>query len=167
MHIFLTGAVGCGKSTVIRKVLARIPGPVGGFCTGFGPRRGETRRALYLWPAGEEPIRDDSHTVAQFDAQGPTPLPARFDALGCAALFCPEVTLLVMDECGRLEQEARQFQAAVLRALDGTVPVLGVVREGAPGWTAAIGAHPNVTLLEVTAENRADLAEHILLKLNP
>lgn len=162
MHVFLTGAVGCGKSTVIDRVLAACPLPLGGFRSGFGPDRGNTVRALYLWPAGEAPTYDEGHMVARFDGCGATPLPERFDMLGTSSLDCPGAGLILMDECGRLEREALHFQAAILKKLDGDVPILGVVRHGLPGWTGAIGAHPKVRLIEVTEENRDGLPAVLL-----
>lgn len=161
MHLFLTGAVGCGKSTVIDKVLARQPLPVGGFRTGFGSDRGEVERALYLWSAASQPLRDEEHVVARFDSRGAAPRPARFDALGVAALNCPWAGLIVMDECGRLEREALRFQAVILAKLNGVVPVLGVVRQGFPGWTRAIVEHPDVEIIEVTAQNREELVPYV------
>lgn len=146
-------------------VLARIKVSIGGFRTGFGPGREAVCRSLYLWPAWETPQWDEHHTVARFDERGAYPLTGRFDALGCAALSRAGAQLLVMDECGRLEKDAALFQHAVLAALSGPVPILGVVREGLPEWTAAIAAHPRVELLTVTQENRDTLPRLILTRL--
>lgn len=164
MHIFLTGAVGCGKSTVIDSVLARIPLTVGGFRTGFGPDRASGGRALYLWDAWGEPARDEEHTIARFQAGVPSPLPERFDALGVDCLARP-AELIIMDECGRLERDALRFQATILEKLDGDTPILGTVRQGLPGWTKAIGLHPKVAILEVTMENRDELPGILLHSL--
>ncbi|SBW10301.1 conserved hypothetical protein [uncultured Eubacteriales bacterium] len=165
MHLFLTGPVGCGKSTVIQKTVALGGLRVGGFRTGFGPDRREAVHSLYLWNAWEKTVLDEEHTVARFGPGGVISLPKRFDALGCAALDCPGAELILMDECGRLEREARRFHAAVLRTLGGNTSVLGVVRQGFPGWTRAIAEHPRVELIEVTEENRNALPEELLHKL--
>ncbi len=165
MHLFLTGAVGCGKSTVIRKTAALAGMELGGFCTGFGPDRGARRHALYLWPAGEAPVFDEAHMVARFDPTGVTVLTGRFNELGCAALDCPAARLILMDECGRLEEGALQFRAATLTLLEGGRPVLGVVRQGFPGWTKAIAAHPGVDIIEVDKSNRDTLPQMLLHRL--
>ena len=43
--------------------------------------------------------------------------------------------------------------------------MLGVVREGFPGWTKAISTHPNVELITVTEDNRDALPELIRAQL--
>lgn len=165
LHFFLTGEIGIGKSTVVSRILSQISAPPGGFRTGFGPDRGAVSRSLYLWPAWERPRYDEAHTVAYYDESGISPLPHRFSALGIAALSRAGAALVVMDECGRLEEKAFPFQRAILERLDGPVPVLGVVRQGFPGWTKAIAAHPGVELVTVTEENRDGLPEMILDRL--
>ena len=156
-HVFLTGAVQCGKSTVVSRVLAGWAGAVGGFRTGFGPDRACPERLLYLWSAAEPARYDQDHAVVKFfNGCAPEAIPGRFDALGTACLT-GTTTLWVMDECGRLESDALPFQAEILAALDGDIPVLGVVREGLPGWTPAVAAHPRVRLVTVTKENRDSL----------
>ena len=62
--------------------------------------------------------------------------------------------MLLMDECGRLEQRLPAFRQRVLELLDGSIPILGVVREDAMGWLEEIRRHPRVRLIPVTEENR-------------
>lgn len=164
-HIFLTGSVQCGKSTVITRVLEAWSGAVGGFRTGFGPDRACPERLLYLWSAAEPARYDQDHAVVKFfNGCAPEAIPGRFDALGTACLVGTP-TLWVMDECGRLERDALAFQRAALEKLEGNTPVLGVVREGFPGWTRSIADHPNVELITVAEYNRDALLGLILEKL--
>lgn len=165
MHLFLTGAVGCGKSTAVNRTLALTGLSIGGFRTGFGPDRIKPGRRLYLWSAAGAPQYDEGHTVAYFQDGVPHPVPERFDALGPPLLAPGPCDLIVMDECGRLEQEALVFRRAVLSALDRETPVLGVVREGFPGWCRAVASHPSVTLFTVTVENRDELPALLAARL--
>lgn len=169
-HIFLTGAVQSGKSTVIEKVLAGLDATVGGFRSGSGPDRHKAERWLYLWDAAGAPIYDEAHRVACITPDERRSFPDRFDALGCEALLRAAdsgADLILMDECGFLERDAAKFQAEVLRTLDGDIPVFGVVRLRSSGWTDSIRNHPNVTLITVTEENRDDLPEQITALLQP
>ena len=164
-HIFLTGGVQSGKSTVLEKVLARLNVSVGGFRTGSGPARHEQERWLYLWDAAGEPDYDEACRVAHITPEHRKSFPDRFDALGCAVLRRAResgVDLILMDECGFLERDAMEFQAEVLRTLDGDIPVFGVVRLRSSGWTDSIRSHPKVTLITVTEENRDELPKHLL-----
>lgn len=163
-HIFLTGAIQVGKSTVIDRVLSRYSGRLGGFRTGYGPDRALPNRSLYLWSAAGAPCYDETHAVTHIRDSAAHPLPARFDDLGTACL-AGTAELWILDECGRLEREALAFQRAILEKLEGETPVLGVVRQGFPGWTAAIAAHPAVELLTVTPENRDALPALLLARL--
>ena len=169
-HIFLTGDVQSGKSTVMEKVLAGLNVTVGGFRSGSGPSRHELNRWLYLWDAAGEPVYDETHRVAHITPEERQSFPERFDALGCDALRRAKdssVDLILMDECGFLERDAAQFQTEVLHTLDGDIPVFGVVRLRSSGWTDAIRNHPDVTLISVTKENRDDLPRQIISLLQP
>ena len=169
-HIFLTGEVQSGKSTVLDKVLGKLDCSLGGFRSGSGPERHKADRWLYLWDAAGDPIYDESHRVAHITSEERRSFPDRFDALGCGALQrakCSGVDLILMDECGFLERDAAAFRSEVLKTLDGDIPVFGVVRLRSSGWTDAIRNHPRVTLFTVTEENRNELPEQIISLLQP
>lgn len=157
MHIFLTGEVQVGKSTVVEKTVSALGTSVGGFRSGFGPDRSEADRWLYLWDASGLPAYDETHGVVRFTNRKPEVLIDRFNTLG-AEILCQarrnKAGLILMDECGRFEEQAAAFQAEIFAALDGAVPVLGVVRQGVHGWLDAVRDHPRVTLLTVTPDNR-------------
>ncbi|MGN1004529.1 MAG: nucleoside-triphosphatase [Oscillospiraceae bacterium] len=171
MHIFLTGDVQVGKSTVIQKVISGLNLSIGGFRTGFGPNRGQPDRQVYLWDAGGEPVYDEDHVVVRFSNRAPEVLIDRFNTLGVDILRQArqrQAGLILMDECGRFEGKAAAFQAEIFAALEGTTPVLGVVRQGFHGWLDDLRSHPRVTLLPVTADNRDVLPDQIaaLLRAN-
>lgn len=168
MHIFLTGEVQIGKSTVIQKTVSALDGAVGGFCTGFGPDRDAADRWLYLWDAAGPPVYGEENGVVRFTGRRPEVFPERFDALGGGALRRARergAELILMDECGRFEGGAAEFQAEIFAALEGEIPVLGVIRQGFSGWLDRLRAHPSVSLLTVTAENRDSLPQYLAAQL--
>lgn len=59
-----------------------------------------------------------------------------------------------MDEIGIREAECRHFHAAVMQALEGDIPVLGVVQIRPGGFLDEIRNHPSVELITVTVEKR-------------
>lgn len=75
--------------------------------------------------------------------------------------------LILMDEIGRMERHADAYSARIRTLLDGVVPILGVVQKKADTPLAAVvRSHPNVCLLEVSAENRNNLLPEILTALH-
>lgn len=166
-HIFLVAAPRSGKSTVIDAVLASLGGArVGGFRSYFGADRECASRSLYMCAAGEKPVFDGAHAIARFYEYGTfSAFPARFDAAAQRCLASAQQSdIIIMDECSYLEKDALIWQRAVLAALDGDTPVLGVVRLFERCWTQKIASHPNVRLVELTADNRdalsCELAEY-------
>lgn len=157
MHIFLTGDIQIGKSTVIQKTLALLKTDYGGFCTYFGPDREKPDRRLYIRDAALPPVYDEDHVIARFyPAHPPQVFPEVFDGQGATFIRAGRKSrrLILMDECGRLERDALIFQNEVLGALDGRTPVLGVVAKSAGGWADRIRRHPKVRLITVDADNR-------------
>lgn len=127
MHVFLTGDVQIGKSTAIRRAIAQLGRPVYGFRTFFTDRE-SAEKSLYMLPAAAERAPGQEDAVAVFSGGRPTPLTARFDALGASLLRAAQAHpegLILMDECGRFEREAYAFQREIARCLDGDIPVLG------------------------------------------
>jgi nucleoside-triphosphatase THEP1 len=62
-----------------------------------------------------------------------------------------------MDELGFIESAASAFQNAVFAVLDGSVPVLGVIRKGSTPFLEKVKAHGNVSVVEVDTANRDKL----------
>jgi nucleoside-triphosphatase THEP1 len=166
-HVFLTGQKQCGKTTLLKKALARYPGTVGGFFTRRTNAFLKDRYSVHLFLPGEDaaPGRDNLLFVCG-SADGKTA--ERFDRLGCEALSrSAGKDLIVMDELGPHEAEAALFRAAVLKRLDGDIPILGVLQSPAEAFWPEVAAHPRATLLEVTEANRNDerLLRQLLLAL--
>lgn len=164
-HIFLTGEIQIGKSTVIQKTLAHLNVNYGGFHTYFSQDRAAADRRLYIHRAGENPLYDEEHRIAQFRPGKcpPRVFPERFNTLGTQYVLdaADGGGLIVMDELGELERDAGRFQAAVLAALEGGIPVLGVIKLSAGGWVDRLREHPSVDLVTVNVENRDALPERL------
>lgn len=147
-HLFFTGRKGVGKSTLVR---AAIEGKrVGGFFT----KRVEgllERPSVHLLRAGAADVPSAENLLfccGGADMQ-------QFDKLGCGALAdTAGCDVLVMDELGPHEEQAAAFRQAVLRALDGDIPVIGVLQQADSAFLDRVAAHPGVRLITVTEENR-------------
>ena len=62
---------------------------------------------------------------------------------------------------GKMESLSPRFAAAVRAALDSPVPVLGTIGRSGGGLIAEVRRRPDVTLVDVTLENRDALPAKI------
>lgn len=170
MHVFLTGPVQIGKSTLIFAALDTLqPEQLGGFRTVSAKPEADGSRPVYLHPAAAQDLlcSEANRVGIRRPALGIASFPDVFETAGLAALKDAErCDLILMDEIGRMERRAAAYSARIRALLDGSVPILGVVQKKADTpLAAAIRTHPNVRLIEVSAENRDALLPEILCAL--
>ena len=167
-HIFLTGDIQVGKSTIIQRYLESHPDlRVGGFRTVWKDERWNNKNTLYIVPAaGPDELADSSRVGLRegvFPDRIATDYPEAFNTAGVILLRHPEnYDLILMDEIGIGENTADAFQKAVLSVLDGETPVMGVVRDKPGVLTDAVREHPNVQTVVVTVENRENVLKELL-----
>lgn len=162
MHVFLTGAVQAGKSTVINKTIAGLPLELlGGFRTVSAATAIPNALAeVYIVPAWEEApqLNRDRLIGVRWGAGESTAFPQSFETGGLAVLNAArQANLLLMDELGFMESQAPRFRQAVLDRLDEETPILGAIKPQANPWLDAVRNHPSVKLLSVTLANRDQL----------
>jgi len=168
MHVFLTGGTRVGKSTVVRRFLVRSGLSADGFMT-YWEVDADGGRSLYLAPyrkmgdaplAGGDPNRRllaRRHGGGLERVDGLTDV---FDSYGARILDgCGHRDVIVMDELGFLESQAGVFQAAVMRHVDGGVPIVGVMRSAKTEFLDVLRCHPAIEVREVTAKSRDAVVE--------
>ena len=169
-HILLCEERGVGKSTLIEKLLQACPRPRYGFLTRMEAPGPDGFRPVYLHPAGEPRERwtfPEEACVGVCDSRTHRPNLEVFNTLGVSCIEAARPGgILVMDELGFFEARAEGFTAAVLRALDGDIPVLAAVkaRYDVP-FLNAVRAHPRAEVFPITAENRDELFYRLLPRL--
>ncbi|HIQ69967.1 MAG TPA: nucleotide kinase [Candidatus Avoscillospira stercorigallinarum] len=163
-HLFLTGVKGVGKSTLVQTLLGQYHGTLGGFYTKRVTGVIPGVYSVHLLPADRPEPPSADNLLFCCGSAGRQAAAANFDRLGCAALArSAGAGLLVMDELGPHEAEARAFRAMVLAAVEGKTPILGVLQQADSPFLAQIAAHPQVELVEITAETRSALARQLRL----
>ena len=118
-HLFLTGPIGCGKSTAIQKALGRRISRCGGFLT----RR---HREPHLHFTLERPDGKDREIFLEFAAGKPE---ANWSVFSEQYL---KGTALVLDEIGGIELLNPDFVLALERILNSSIPILGVIKGAGP-----------------------------------
>ncbi|MCQ2972016.1 MAG: nucleoside-triphosphatase [archaeon] len=160
MNIFLTGEIQVGKSTIINKFIkSHSDLKIGGFktLTNFNQDQG-VYMGVYIVPGCDyEPdYSEESHVGDRGNKK--SGYPEKFNSKGVDILNTSgDYDLILMDEIGFMETKAENFANAVLKFLDGNVPVIGVVKPMMKGLPLAVKQHPKTKVLEVTKDNRDEL----------
>ena len=173
--VLLTGRPGCGKTTLIRRVVNNLPQPAGGFYTEEMRERGSRVGFKIV-------TLDDNEAVfahVDFPAAAGPPRVGKY-GLDLSALETVGVEavseavrrrrLVVIDEIGPMEMRSAIFRAAVNEALDSEVPLLATIFARSLPFTDAIKSRPDVTLIEVSPDNRERLVSELsdrIQALNP
>ena len=164
MNIFLTGDIQVGKSTAISRFLhAHAWLRLGGFQTVSLPRTdGKAGFALHILPPPWRASDANEANLVGLRGEDRRAFPEVFESAGVELLLRDgPFDLLLMDELGRMELDSPGFCASVLFALDGNVPVLGVVKPEHNVLLDAVRAHPKTVLLNVDAANRDSIPAEI------
>jgi len=164
MHILLCGERGAGKSTLIARLTDALGVSAGGFLTKIEAAEADGFAPVYMHPVTAEIRRYEAENrVGYCDTHSQRRYPEVFDELGTALLESTKnAPLIVMDELGVMENDAAAFQTAVLKLLDGDVPVLAAVKSKGTPFLEAVRQHPGVRCFTVNAETRNALFEELL-----
>ena len=171
MHVFLTGQVQVGKTTLLRRALACFPTlRLAGFRTETAADLPDALGSVYIVPATEQPPQytpERRIAIRLGFGRGVVPYPETFDTQGVTFLRdAEEADLILMDEIGFLEADASRFSGRIMDLLDGGTPVFGVVRASRDTpLLRFVRTHPKVHLIEVTEENRERLLPEVFALL--
>ena len=167
--ILLTGHPGCGKTTLIREVIAQIPEPIAGFYTQEIRIAGRRVGFDLLTLDGQQSVFAHVDIRSRFRVGKYGVDIAILDELAVPALYqgIKEDGLIVIDEIGPMEILSPRFRQAVLDVLESPVSVLGtIVRRSIP-FTDTLKARSNVELINVQLDNREQLVQDLIARLSP
>ena len=156
--ILLTGHPGCGKTTLIKRIISDLAVPAGGFYTEEIRERGrrlgfklvtldrnEAVLAHVNFPAaaGSERLGKYGIDLSALELTGVEAIRAALHAR----------QLVVIDEIGPMEIRSAIFRDAVDEAFDSGVPILATIVARSLPFTDAIKNRSDVSLVEVRPEN--------------
>jgi nucleoside-triphosphatase len=161
-NIFLTGAPSSGKTTVIKKVIARLQCPAAGFYTEeervAGKRVGFVMKTLdgrsgYL---AHQDIKSDLH-IRRYGVS----------IENIETIAVPSITplnrhIIILDEIGKMECFSEVFKQAALNLLDSPNIVIGTITLGGDDFIRQVKERGDIEIHEVTEENRDSLPDLIL-----
>lgn len=159
-NVFLTGPIRFGKSTLLSRAVSESGLPVGGYFVQRLMIEGQTR-AFHLADVSIEPYVPDLE-VAGIDkyrniighiGREISWHPEVLDEQGASMIrqsLIGDKQLILMDELGRIELKAWNFQIAVREALDSRQLVLGVLKPEGNIFLDAIRNRKDVVVLDLT-----------------
>ena len=161
--VLLTGRPGCGKTTLVKRVVKNLSQRAAGFYT-EEIRDGGIRVGFRLVTlAGDEGV------LAHIDFKTSERLGkyaldlSALEAVGVDAIrkAVQGERLIVVDEIGPMEIRSAPFREAVLDALDSELPVLATIFLRSLPFTDAIKSRPDVVLIEISLNNRERLVSEL------
>jgi nucleoside-triphosphatase len=162
-RVLLTGRSGCGKTTLIKRVLEELPQCFGGFYTeeirDHGSRVGFKVVAV---EGGEAVFAHVDFTTPERVGKYGLDLSA-LEAVGVNAIreAVQAQRLIVIDEIGPMEIRSVVFREAVNDALDSELPVLATIFLRSLPFTDTIKSRPDVVLIDVRPDNRERLVSQL------
>jgi len=161
-NIFLTGAPSSGKTTVIKKVIARLHSPATGFYT--EEERVEGRRAGFVMKTldgrsgylAHQDIRSNLH-IRRYGVSI-----ENIETIAAPSITPRNRHIIILDEIGKMECFSDVFKQAALTALDSHNIVIGTITLGGDEFITRIKRREDIEILEVTPENRDALPDLIL-----
>lgn len=166
--ILLTRLPGCGKTSLVRRVIERLDGLyLAGFYTqellGHDGRRGgfeaiglngSSKTLAYVSSKSKVRVDRDGVEIAGFEQLINEELAGE-----------PVVDLIVVDEIGKMECFSRRFVDLVRQLLESMTPVLAGVALKGGGLILEAKEGRDVELISVSARNRDDLAGTLVERL--
>ena len=162
-RILLTGHPGCGKTTLVKRVVNELAVPAGGFYTEEIRERGERVGFKIITLDGQKALlAHEDFTTPQRVGKYGLDLSA-LETVGVGALreAMRARQLVVLDEIGPMELRSAIFRDAVSEALDSGAPILATIVARSLPFADAIKKRPDVTVIEVRPENRRQLLSEL------
>jgi nucleoside-triphosphatase THEP1 len=167
LKILVTGPPGCGKSTLIEKVVSHIHTPATGFLTremrergrrvGFAIHTLDGKRGVLAHQNMRGPFRVGRYgvNVEEIDRTAvPSMVPAKADEI------------VVIDEIGEMECFSGLFKQTLVQVLESQHQVVGSIAQRGDRFIEQIKARPDIMLILLSEQNRDSALTRILANIS-
>ena len=161
--VLLTGRPGCGKTTLVRRVVKELAQSAGGFYTEEIRRRRERVGFQIVTLDGKEGVfaHVNLKTQQRLGKYGLDLSPLETIGTEAVSEAVRARQLTVIDEIGPMEIRSAIFRDVVNEALNSRAPLLGTITARPFPFTDAIKKRRDVTLIEVRRDNREQLVSEL------
>jgi nucleoside-triphosphatase len=165
-NIFLTGAPSSGKTTVIKKVIARLDHPAKGFYT--EEERIEGKRVGFLMKTldGKTGYLAHQDIQSEFHIRRYGVSIENIETIAVPSITPADRNIIILDEIGKMECFSGIFKETARKALDSTNIVVGTITFGGDNFILGVKNRDDIEITEVTPENRDELPDIILGKIS-
>jgi len=161
----ICGPKDAGKTTIAKELLKKTDRKVAGFFTEKFPEKEiDGLCPIYIYPVGGEPIFDDAHLIG-LGGEGTHYTNADvFNTVGVEYISTDDKeTLILMDEIGFLEMDAKQFKDKVFECLKSDNPVVIMLKQKMQlDFIRQIRDFEDAVFIELDENNRDGIADMIL-----
>jgi nucleoside-triphosphatase len=166
-RILLSGRPGCGKTTLIQRVVKNLTEPAGGFYTKEIRKRGRRVGFKLVTLDGKEAVFADINfpAAAGSDRVGKYGLDlSKLETVGVAAVrdAMHSRQIVVIDEIGPMEIRSAAFRDAVNEAFDSDSPILATVVARSLPFPDSVKGRSDVSVIDVRPDNRDRLVRELL-----
>jgi nucleoside-triphosphatase len=163
-HLLLTGPPGCGKTTVVQRLLELLGDlRLAGFYTQELRQQGQRVGFEAIGLSGQRAILAHIQSRSRYRVGRYGVEPGARETLVQAELVRPagEVDAFLIDEIGKMELLCPSFVEVVPRLLDGPIPVLATVALRGQGLIARVKERPDIRLIDISHQDRDTLPEEL------
>jgi len=166
--VLLTGRPGCGKTTLIKRVVNELAVPAGGFYTEEIRERGERVGFKIITLDGQEALlaHEDFKTPQRVGKYGLALSALETVGVGALREAMRARQLIVLDEIGPMELRSAIFRDVVNKTFDIGVPVLATITARSFPFSDALRKRSDVSVIEVRPNNREQLVCELSAQFN-
>ena len=162
--VLLTGRPGCGKTTLVRRMVKELAQSAGGFYTEEIRERGLRLGFKIVTLDGKEDVfaHVNFKTQERLGKYGLDLSPLETIGIEAVRKAVRARELTVIDEIGPMEIRSAIFRDVVNEAFNSRAPLLGTITARPFPFTDAIKKRRDVTLIEIRGDNREQLVSELL-----